>query len=227
MHQLLLTSMATASALLAACPSALSAPRFNDSALTHCVVNAKLTTDCTTTGQDAEYGRDVKYPSDRNGRAGFSFVKLDGEGNRLPISAASWTCVEDRITGLVWEVKENAGQLRSGSDRYPYHDAVRFIRALNNQGLCGFKDWRLPDKNEADTLASMALTGASTAEGLDRAFFDDAAAVSWTRSCSIDWCYATPFYGDSGGRCRDEMDSIRFAPCAVLRSSPEPSVTPF
>jgi hypothetical protein len=36
-----------------------------------------------------------------------SFTKLDGSGNALPDSAASWVAVREYVTGLIWEVKNN------------------------------------------------------------------------------------------------------------------------
>ncbi len=55
--------------------------------------------------QDASVGRDVTSPQGVDGHAGFSFTKIDENGNPLSPSAASWSCVRDNVTGLVWEEK--------------------------------------------------------------------------------------------------------------------------
>jgi hypothetical protein len=70
-------------------------------------------------GQDGEYGRDVIYNDDSDGRAGFSFTKLGADGHPLAIQDGAWsdagseaagtlwTCVRDEVTHLTWEVKVN------------------------------------------------------------------------------------------------------------------------
>ena len=56
--------------------------------------------------QDANYGRDLSEPENADGRLGFKFSKLDGNGNTLSLSAPSWRCVRDNTTGLIWETKK-------------------------------------------------------------------------------------------------------------------------
>jgi hypothetical protein len=56
--------------------------------------------------QDASVGRDVTDKQPTDGHAGFSFTKLDRNGNPLSPSATDWSCVRDNVTGLVWEEKQ-------------------------------------------------------------------------------------------------------------------------
>ena len=56
-------------------------------------------------GQDASFGRDTEYHPSFDGHEGFSFTKLDQDGNPLPSNAGAWTCSRDNVTGLVWENK--------------------------------------------------------------------------------------------------------------------------
>jgi len=61
-------------------------------------------------GQDADEGRDALARDGLllklgEGPAGFDYTKLDPDGEELPDDAASWSCVRDNFTGLVWEVK--------------------------------------------------------------------------------------------------------------------------
>lgn len=58
-------------------------------------------------GQDASFGRDAdsSQPSS-DGHAGFSYTKLDLNGNPLPSNSPSWSCTRDNVTGLVWENKK-------------------------------------------------------------------------------------------------------------------------
>src|SRR5665647_1400887 len=56
--------------------------------------------------QDARYGLDAKQAGQ-----GFSFTKIDNNGNDLSDSAvlgsghSDWACTLDNVTGLMWEVK--------------------------------------------------------------------------------------------------------------------------
>ncbi len=60
----------------------------------------------TIAQQDCRHGRDFTHNDDSDGHAGFSFTKLDANGNDLPATASVWSCVRDNVTGLVWEVKQ-------------------------------------------------------------------------------------------------------------------------
>lgn len=56
-------------------------------------------------GQDASFGRDAGPEPDYDGLAGFSYTKLDADGNPLPSNAPDWHCTLDNTTGLVFENK--------------------------------------------------------------------------------------------------------------------------
>jgi hypothetical protein len=120
-------------------------------------------------GQDAEYGRDVTHNDPSDGHAGFSFTKLDANGNDLPASATDWSCVRDNVTGLIWEVKTDDRGLRDQNWTYTWYnsdpttngsdpgiedggtcfqagrcDTEKYVADVNAQGLCGASDWRMP-----------------------------------------------------------------------------------
>ena len=65
----------------------------------------------TIAQQDCSLGRDLTYSDDEVGHAGFDFTKLDVDGRVLPTEAEQWHCVQDNVTGLVWEIKTNDGGL--------------------------------------------------------------------------------------------------------------------
>ena len=46
------------------------------------------------------------------------YTKLDAQGNELPKSASSWSCVLDNRSGLVWEVKTDDGGARDKHNTY-------------------------------------------------------------------------------------------------------------
>lgn len=131
-------------------------------------------------GQDADVGLDVEENDNSNGFAGFNFTKLDANGSVLPASATSWSCVQDENTGLVWEVKQPLpGELHSAGNTYTWYstdstrnsgdpgtmdggtcngsncDTESFVAAVNTEGLCGFTDWRMPERDEINSIVRM------------------------------------------------------------------------
>ncbi len=96
----------------------------NDTGITSCADDSNNGLSCPVSGypgQDAEYGRDATDNDDSDGHAGFSFTKLDANGNPLPASATSWSCVKDNITGLIWEAKTDDGGLHDKDDTYTWY----------------------------------------------------------------------------------------------------------
>lgn len=98
--------------------------------------------------------------------------------------ANDWACTRDNVTGLVWEVKTDDGGPRDQDWTYSWYnpdgttnggdpgfadasnncfDATRcnthhYVADVNSQGLCGAKDWRLPSRNELESLVSTPHT---------------------------------------------------------------------
>jgi hypothetical protein len=136
--------------------------------------------DIIRAGQDALYGRDVTHNDDSDGHAGFSFAKLDSNGNALAASASSWSCVKDNVTGLTWEVKTTSG-LQNAPSTYSWYntdtsnnggnagtasggtcsggsgcDTEKYVADVNasnsSAGICGATDWRLPTKHELNSI---------------------------------------------------------------------------
>ena len=127
--------------------------------------------------QDGDWGRDARARAGvltkiGGGAAGFDFTKLDGSGDELSATAASWACVRDNHTGLIWEAKSLDGGLHDKSNTYTWFnpdsatnggnsgtldggncsgsrcDTDGFVDAVNSRALCGFTDWRLPTHHE-------------------------------------------------------------------------------
>lgn len=102
----------------------------NDTGITTCsdgITHDKL---CPLSGypnQDAQYGRDFTDNDPTDGKAGFSFTKLDANGQPLADQSVDyatlpWSCVKDNVTGLIWEVKTNDNGLHDKDWTYRWYD---------------------------------------------------------------------------------------------------------
>ena len=81
------------------------------------------------------------------------FVKLDIQGQELPVNAQQWAMVRDKETGLVWEVKTTDGSIHDKERTFSWGDANEvFLGELNSSILGGFSDWRLPTTDELRTI---------------------------------------------------------------------------
>ncbi|HRP95527.1 MAG TPA: DUF1566 domain-containing protein [Rhodocyclaceae bacterium] len=89
-----------------------------------------------------------------------------------------WACILDVRTGLMWEVKTPEPGLHYAGNTYSWHyppeaemytrgdngkpnggtctgsgcDTWAFMNAVNEQGLCGFHDWRVPSREELGSI---------------------------------------------------------------------------
>lgn len=182
---------------LAAAPGALAAPRVNDSGLTVCFSAEREPMACDGSGQDAELGRDVTHPQSADGALGLRFARvcrsgeLAGAGD-CPATpepgpgANHWGCTQDRITGLLWELKTRDRSLHDHRRLYTHYspvynpdghygsarDAAGLVAAVRAEGLCGRSDWRLPDAPELLGLARLGLDFGQA--WMDRRFFPNA-----------------------------------------------------
>ena len=176
------------SAVGAAAP-AQARPGLNDTGMLQCIAdNGRFSRDCAGSGQDAEFGRDISHPVNRDGRRGFSFVKVCHSGEVAGTGACSpaavlgsgpndWGCTRDKVTGLTWEVKTNDGGDRDAAldythtpDRLPT-DVSEFVARVNARGLCGANDWRLPATLELQSLVAYSASAQGTGVAIDTAWF--------------------------------------------------------
>jgi len=108
-----------------------------------CSDAAGTATACAGTGQDGELQIGVAEPSPR-------FV-VDGTGD----------CVTDNLTGLMWTSNANrlagAGAASTGTRIW-----VDAIGSAISQDLCGFSDWRLPNRKELRSLINYSLANNAT-----------------------------------------------------------------
>ena len=110
--------------------------------------------------------------------------QLAGEGD-CPVNPSlgkgqkDWGCTKDNKTGLIWELKTSDGGLRDMSKTYTNYtsdypadyysneskskygsnfNTDGFVTLVNNQGLCGAKDWRLPTKDDLTSLLKLGVS---------------------------------------------------------------------
>jgi hypothetical protein len=152
-----------------------------------------------------------------SGTVGFDFTRLDLNGAELDDDALPWNCVRDNITGLVWQVKSpsEASDLHSAGQRFTWFsesdngdfegvlnpsnescniansncNTQAYTLAVNEQGLCGFFDWRIPSPDE---LMSLVHFGKTSPPLIDTDFFlnlepDDTSPMwFWTNQSNAD-----------------------------------------
>lgn len=189
--------------------------------------------------QDGMLGRDVTSNDNSDGHAGFSFTKLCNSGEiagrgacpSSPIvgsAANAWGCTKDNITGLIWEVKTEDGQLHDkGLDYYNYTatynpdvgsgigygasvDASGFVRAVNASGFCGSSSWRLPTVEELLGLVDYGF--ASPGPLIDSTFFPSTAQKEY-------WTSSRSFIGNAGRESVDVAWQVSFSNGAVFAAS--------
>ncbi|QUJ67043.1 DUF1566 domain-containing protein [Photobacterium sp. GJ3] len=150
--------------------------------------------DAGAPGQDASFGLDVTD-------GGFKFTKLDAKGQPLPEDSATWHCVKDERSGLVWEIKaDDAGSFRDkhrlfaletetmkphadelalascSSDQLEVCTTQAYSQKLNESALCGKTNWRLPTMHEQYDLLDFSETATDVNNniyGLTVTFFND------------------------------------------------------
>lgn len=164
--------------------SGLYAEKLNDTGVVGCANNVTNNLTCPQAdfpNQDAQQGRDITHNDDSDGHAGFSYTKLDSNGNALAADSLTWSCVRDNVTNLIWEVKSsevwdlqdnswgyswyNSSGTNDGglagtqhedgecvNDNYLNCNTEDYVTQVNVQTLCGHADWRLPSRNDLISL---------------------------------------------------------------------------
>ena len=125
--------------------------------------------------QDGAIGRDSlaaksQLTKQGKGNAGFDFSKVSATGELLADNSQSWSCVLDHRTGLLWEAKTTDGSLHDANNIYTWYnpdDSINggfagdinngkntdaFVNAVNQVGLCGYRDWRLPTVSQLQSI---------------------------------------------------------------------------
>jgi len=169
----------------------------NDTGITACAngsANGQSCPQASFAGQDAESGRDATATITGIGASrttAFAFTPLSGGD-----------CIQDNVSGLVWEGKTADAGLRAAANTYTWLnsdtatnggaagsvnggscsgsaacDTQAYAAAVNAARVCGFSDWRLPTVAELTTLVD---SGAASGAAADAAIANQRAVSYWT-----------------------------------------------
>ena len=109
---------------------------------------------CVGTGQDGELQAGVDWP--------------------YPRFTPSGDCLTDNLTGLMWAKN---GNLPNGTKTW--QGSLDYVASMNSgSGLCGHKDWRLPNVNELESLINSGE--ANTANWLNSQGFSMQSNYYWS-----------------------------------------------
>ena len=108
------------------------------------------------------------------------YVAVGDDGSVLAERPASWPCVLDQYTGLMWEVKTDQPGLHNRNNTYSWFDpnedhgseevdyrgtpdggqcagstcdTWELVKAVNLEGYCGHNDWRVPLRDELGSIS--------------------------------------------------------------------------
>jgi hypothetical protein len=183
----------------------------NDTGATQCIVNNAFTKECTGTGQDGEFGRDVTKKNKDDGKAGFAYAKVCNSGElagsgacpadpALGAGANEWACTQDKLTKLIWEVKTKDGGLRDWLKVYTNWgdgrtgDTSEFVKEVNKKGLCGASDWKLPTVAQLQGLVHLGV--AYPGPTIDKNWFPHTTGGNTAPSYGVYWT-ADAYAGDA------------------------------
>ncbi|MCK7595396.1 DUF1566 domain-containing protein [Pseudomarimonas salicorniae] len=199
--------------------------------------------DCTL-GSSAAQALGVGFAKGIAAR-GRDWTKLDGSGAALPDTAASWACLRDNESGLVWEIKTDDGGLRDKDHTYAWRstDASQnggnsgplgsdtcagtlpagqcnteaYVAAVNAAGLCGASDWRMPSIVELDSLSDL---GINPRPAINPSLFPNSLSVAyWSATSRASNSNGAWVIVLDGGR-REAVTKSGPAAIRLVRSSP-------
>lgn len=148
----------------------------------------------------------------------FKFQRMTAAGEPYSgngdYAAEPWPCVLDVRTGLIWEVKSAEPGLHYAGNTYTWYfppesdmytrgndglrnggtctgsecDTWAFVNAVNEQGLCGFHDWRVPSREELGSIVDPRIKPPGPTLSVEH-FPNTIAAEHWSSSA---YAYYSP-----------------------------------
>lgn len=92
----------------------------------------------------------------------------------------------DPATGLMWEQKTNDGGPNDKENKYTWEGALAWVAGLNAVNFLGYSDWRLPDRNELQTLVNYSRSSPAIVTPLTS---DTVSSSYWSSTTSADDTY--------------------------------------
>lgn len=170
--------------------------------------------------QDGMVGRDVTTPAAADGNLGFSYSEVS---NPVGGNFARTDCVQDNLTGLMWEGKPTTGA-RANTKVYSNYDSttalqkhtlfgriapsqleidassntVGFKNTVNGSNLCGYSDWRIPTAEELHTIVDYGFQSGGNRPAIDTNWFPNTiGTMYWTSSADAGMSTSAWFVGFS------------------------------
>lgn len=149
--------------------------------------------------------------------------KMSSAGEIIPQDSEKWSCVVDNNNSLIWEVKSDKKGVQYAMNTYTWFDGdsgrdngtftkncywgkncntQSFIKDVNKSQLCGFSDWRLPTRDELNSIVDYYGEGDLL---IDTDFFPNTQMDSYWTAVSVNsnpsMAFEVPFfYGGSMAR---------------------------
>ncbi|MDC0197759.1 DUF1566 domain-containing protein [Candidatus Thioglobus sp.] len=149
--------------------------------------------------------------------------KMSSAGEIIAQDSEKWSCVVDNNNSLIWEVKSDKKGVQYALNTYTWFDGnsgrdngtftkncywgkncntLSFIKDVNKSQLCGFSDWRLPSRDELNSIVDYYGEGDLL---IDTDFFPNTQMDSYWTAISVNsnpsMAFEVPFfYGGSMAR---------------------------
>ena len=99
--------------------------------------------------------------------------KMSDDGEIIALDSENWSCILDNNSSLVWEVKSKEKGVQYALNTYTWFDGesgrdngtfskncywgkncntLSFIEDINKAELCGYSNWRLPTRDELNSI---------------------------------------------------------------------------
>jgi hypothetical protein len=150
------------------------------------------------------------------------FQKMSNDAELIDMESPEWSCVLENNKSLVWEVKSESEGIQYALNTYTWFDGVSgrengsfskncywgkncntqsYIEDINKAELCTYSDWRLPTKDE---LNSIKYYWGDSDILIDSNFFPNTQmGTYWTSESKILLAWEIPFF-IGGSEVRDK-----------------------